>query len=300
MKKVYSLLQKRIKSFLKKFVYSYFKLTGKHKKIRFFIIGAQKCGTTSLFEFLDKHPDCLGAPSKESLLFSRSDYKEPTESDIWSIFSLWRLVKSSRKQLLFEATPDNVYFEEVPERLWRHNPDARLILLVREPVSRAFSEYTMDCRITKRNISCLREDPDREYFDCLKDPEQYPFSWFIQEEFRKIKETGSYLPSAFYYPDFIRRGLYSDQLERYYRYFKPEQILVIEDMELKNQKKETLRRIEDFLNISPFSWEEDDLKNSNVGVYIQQTSVECKQLLTQFFEPWNNKFFEMIGRRMDW
>lgn len=266
----------------------------------FFIIGAQKCGTTSLFDFLNKHPDCLGAPFKETLLFSRSDYKEPTANDVWSVFPIKKLIKSGRKQLLFEATPDNVYFEEVPERLWRHNPDARLIFLVREPVSRAFSEYTMACRIVKQNISWLREDPDREYTEHLLNPEQYPFSWFIEEEFRKIRETGSYLPSAFHYPDFIRRGLYSDQLERYYRYFKPEQILIIEDVELKKQKKETLRLIEDFLNISHFSWEDDDLKNSNVGVYIQQMPVECKQLLTQFFEPWNNKFFEMIGRRMDW
>ncbi len=274
-------------------------LSGKAKKIDFVIIGAQKSGTTALFEYLDKHPDCVGTVRKESLLFTKANYRDPTENEIRALFSGRKVFKSNRKHLFFEATPINVYRDEVPKRIWCHNPAARLIFLVREPVSRAFSEYNMHCLLAQKKIT-IREDPDQEYLDYLKDPVKYPFSWFIEEEFRKIRETGSYLPSAFNYPDFIRRGLYSDQLERYYQYFNPEQILIIENVELKKHKKETLHRIEDFLGISHFSWKEDELKNSHVGVYNQQESVDCKQSLTQFFKPWNDKFFDLIGYRMDW
>lgn len=284
---------------VRKASFLYLFLTKKAKKIDFFIIGAQKSGTTALFGYLNMHPDCIGTVPKESLLFTKANYKDPTVTEVQALFSGRKVFKLNRKQLFFEATPKNVYAEEVPERLWRHNPNARLIFLVREPVSRAFSEYNMHCLLAKRKIT-IREDPDQEYLERLKNPDKYPFSWFIEEELRKIKETDSYLPSAFCYPDFIRRGLYSDQLERYYQFFSPEQILVLEANELKKQKRETLNRIADFLNISHFSFKDDELKNSHVGVYTQQIPVECKQALTLFFKSWNNKFFDMIGHRMDW
>lgn len=277
----------------------YLHLAGKAKKIDFFIIGAQKSGTTALYGYLNRHPDCIGTTRKESLLFTKANYKDPTTTEIQASFSGKKVFKSNWKQLFFEATPGNVYYEECPERLWRHNPEARLIFLVREPVSRAFSEYNMHCLLAEKKVT-IREDPEQEYLDCLRNPDKYPFSWFVEEELRKIEETGSYLPSEFNYPDFIRRGLYSDQLERYYRYFSPEQILILEATELKKQKRETLHRIEDFLNISHFSWKEDELKNTHMGVYTQQIPVECKQRLTLFFNSWNNKFFDMIGHRMDW
>lgn len=136
-----------------------------------------------------------------------------------------------------------------------------MIYLVREPVSRAISEYNMACWYAKEKGLCVREDPDQEYFNYLKDPEKYKFSWFVEEEFRKMKETGSYKPSAFHYPDFIRHGLYSDQLERYYQYFSPDQILIVEDKDLKTRKKQTLSVIEDFLDIPHYEWPDTDLVN---------------------------------------
>ncbi len=274
--------------------------SGLAKKFDFFIIGAQKCGTTSLFDFMNQHPSCVGAGGKETLLFSSTGYKKVGVKETLSSFVAKDLLKNNRNRLFFEATPDYVYLEEVPGRLYQYNPEACLIFLVREPVSRAISEYNMACRYAVEDNLCVREDPCHEYFDFLKNPEKYPFSWFIEEEFRRIKETGSYLPSAFHFPDFIRHGLYADQLKRYYHYFKPEQILIIEDKELRNHRVETLYLIENFLGIPHYNWKEDKLVNSNVGVYNQQISADCKEFLKSFFKPWNERFFHMIGRRMDW
>ena len=202
--------------------------------------------------------------------------------------------------MFFESTPDNVYEEVAPGRIYEYNPEAKLIFLVREPVSRAISEYNMACRYAIEKNQCVREDPEQEYFDCLKQPDEYPFEWFIKEEFRKMEENGSCMPSAFHYPDFIRHGLYGEQLKRYLQYFRPEQILVLESRSLKIDKVKTLSVIEDFLELPPYEWPEKDLQNSNVGVYTRQISDECKLFLKKYFEPWNEKFFELIGRRMDW
>lgn len=116
-----------------------FKIVFSRKKLDFVIIGAQKSGTTALFNYLNMHPFCVGAPRKETFFFSH-------------------------------------YYRE--------------------------------------KGLCVREDSEQEYFACLKDPDKYPFTWFVEEEFRKIALHDSYLPSAFNYPDFIRHGLYSEQLDR--------------------------------------------------------------------------------------
>ena len=276
-------------------------LVGKaDKKIDFLIIGAQKCGTSALFDYMDKHPFCTGAVNKERLLFTKYYKKKLGLKRLVGYFSFGKLFKNKGKCLFFEATPDNIYEEDVPERIFHYNPQIKMILLVREPVSRAISEYNMACWYATEKNKCVREDPEHEYFDRLKQPDKYPFEWFIKEELRKMDETGSCTSSAFHYPDFIRHGLYSDQLERYYRYFSPDQLLILEDKELKLNKKQTLFRIEDFLKIPHYNWVESDLVNSNIGVYTQQISAECKLFLKQFYKPWNEKFYEMTGKRMDW
>ncbi len=296
---MYRKIIKSISSFVFKVVFS-------KKKMDFVIIGAQKSGTTALFDYLNMHPFCVGAIGKESLFFSHH-YQVKGNKIGHYFFSGKNVMKEIAahqtypgKTLWFEATPANVYLEEVPQRIYLHNPDARLIFLVREPVSRAISEYNMACMCAQEKGFCVREDPEREYFACLKDPDKYPFTWFVEEEFRKIALHDSYLPSAFNYPDFIRRGLYSEQLERYYTYFKPEQILIIEDKQLKNKRLETLFNIERFLNIPHIDWREREVVNSNVGVYNRLVPDDCKEYLTHFFAPWNEKFFEKIGHRFEW
>ena len=272
----------------------------KNKKIDFFIIGAQKCGTTSLHDYMNQHPFCTGALRKETLFFTKKYRGTVTLERLVGHFSFKKLMRNRGKCLFFESTPDNVYEEAAPGRIYKYNPKAKLIFLVREPVSRAISEYNMDCKYAIVKNLCVREDPEREYFDYLRQPDKYPFEWFVKEEFRRMEETGSRLPSAFHYPDFIRHGLYSEQLERYLQYFSPEQILILESKSLKTDKRNTLSAIEDFLELPHHEWSEKDLVNSNIGVYTRQVPDECKLFLKKYFEPWNEKFFELIGRRMDW
>ena len=272
----------------------------KNKKIDFFIIGAQKCGTTSLHDYMNQHPFCTGAWGKETLFFTKKYQGAVTLKKLVGYFSFTKLIRNRGKCLFFESTPDNVYEEVAPGRIYKYNPDAKLIFLVREPVSRAISEYNMACKYAIVENLCVREDPEREYFDYLKHPDEYPFEWFIQEEFRKMEETGSCLPSAFHYPDFIRHGLYYDQLERYLQYFRQDQILVLESRNLKTDKKKTLFTVEEFLELPHHEWSEKELVNSNIGVYTRQISDEYKNLLKDFYKSWNEIFFELIGTRMDW
>ena len=290
-------MKKSVRSYVKYICCSLRRQQG--NKLDFFIVGFQKCGTTSLFRYLDIHPLCLGTAEKEPLLFTSKYKPDFNKWDMLSFFRSRRLLTKNSKTLLFEATPDYAFQEKVAERLYRHNPKAKLIMLVREPVSRAISEYNMACEVVKKGQN-PREDVELEYHTYLQEPEQYPFSWFVEKEFSQIEQAGSFLSSAFYYPDFVRQGIYYLHLKRFYQFFAPEQVLVLEDRELREQKKETLYKIETFLDIPHINWNEEDLVNSNIGVYTQQVPAECKRALKEFFDPWNEKFFELIGRRMNW
>ena len=290
-------MKKSVRSYVKYICCSLYRQRG--NKLDFFIVGFQKCGTTSLFRYLDMHPLCLGTVKKEPLLFTSKYKPDFNKWDMLSLFVSRRLLTKNRKMLLFEATPDYAFQEKVAERLFRYNPKAKLIVLVREPVSRAISEYNMACEVVKKGQN-PREDVEREYHTYLQEPERYPFSWFVEKEFSQIEQAGSFLSSAFYYPDFIRQGIYYLHLKRFYQFFAPEQVLVLEDRELREQKKETLYKIETFLDIPHINWNEEDLVNSNIGVYTQLVPAECKRALKEFFDPWNEKFFELIGRRMNW
>ena len=98
------------------------KLLEKDKKIDFIIIGAQKCGTTSLHDYMNQHPFCTGAWGKETLLFTKRYRGQLKLKRLVGYFSFNKLINNRVKCLFFESTPDNVYEEVAPGRIYEYNP----------------------------------------------------------------------------------------------------------------------------------------------------------------------------------
>lgn len=273
---------------------------GFRKHVELIILGGQKCGTSALAAYLNNHPSCsLLIGGKEPRYFSAYYPGEATIERYLIKKMPLKKMWQCKKMFFFDATAGYIYLEDVPERIYKYNPDIKLILLVRNPIDRAYSEYMMDYNYAQREY-VFWEDPQGEYLSKLKDPAHYPFSWFIDEEIRKMENAGSISPSTFYYPDMLRKGLYSEQLERYYHYFKPEQILILEDQELKNRRQETLARVEACIGIPRHEWLEDTLINVFEGKYFSAMPEDCRDRLRTFFAPWNEKFFKLINRRFEW
>ena len=99
----------------------------------------------------------------------------------------------------------------------------------------------------------------------LLDTQNFPFSYWVNQEIEKIRNQEN-TPIDFF-PDFLHRGFYYEQLERYYQFFPVENILVIEHRELKNNRISTLRKIEQFLNISYVDWNTINLDDKFVSQY---------------------------------
>ncbi len=139
-----------------------------------FIIGAAKCGTTSLHEYLDQHPDIFMARVKEPHYFSQVerilyDYKEKfspeKEYHTWVIKEkdqYLNLFKDGEKSIYRgESSPSYLWDADAARKIYAFNPRAKLIVLLRNPIKRAFSHYQMGVHAGFQEM--------KPFYDALKE-----------------------------------------------------------------------------------------------------------------------------------
>ena len=195
------------------------------------ILGAQKCGTTALSHFLSQHPEIAMASPKEPHLFDSAGYS--SEWTVEQIDARYRrfFLHCKGGELRGEATPVYLYFPEIARELKRYNPELKCIVLLRDPVERAISNYYME-RTRKR--------------------EPFPL-WLalLCEPIRLLRCPDARAPrSLARVYSYRRRGLYSLQLRNLYRYFDRECVLIVDNGELRKHHDMVLRRIFAFLGVS--------------------------------------------------
>lgn len=200
-------------------------------QLDFMIVGAQKCGTTALAHFLSRHPGIGMADPKEAHLFDAPDY-----SSDWSPEEI-----DERYRPLFEhcpgaairgeATPAYMFLPEVARELDRYNPELKLIVLLRDPVERAVSQYYME------------RDRGDEHLPLWLALSSEPFRL---RRCRDARQSGSVMRRHSY----RRRGLYSLQLRNLYRFFRKDRVLVIRTRDLLQHHDAVLRQVFAFLGVS--------------------------------------------------
>lgn len=244
----------------------------------FMIVGVQKGGTTALAYFLNQHPALAIAGCKEVHLFDAADYSPNWTREHINQRYLEHFTAGNDK-LLGEATPIYCYWPEIAPELQRYNPQLKLILILRDPVERAISQYVME-----------RSRGD----------EQLPI-WlaFLLEPIRLWLSPGRGGGSSRRCHSYISRGHYYRQLENLRQYFPDAQILVIENTQLTNHHQETLERVCDFLGVnsnclpdamSVFSGDYDrnrhNLLRKLLGIYFRIVNRHLKkQLIAMGYSP---------------
>jgi hypothetical protein len=174
-----------------------------------FIVGAVKAGTTSLYRYLNQHPDIYMSPTKEPDYFTQDD----ADTDAY----LRLFEGASEEKILGEATPWYLSRPGTAERIKRACPDAKVIIMLREPVSRAYSHYLMDVR------------NDMQTSDVWE---------AVQKDYR-VPEHG-----------YVKLGLYCQQVARYIDVFG-DHVLVVFFEELVRDPRGTLEGVLDFLGVDP-------------------------------------------------
>lgn len=264
-------------------------LTGPFRMLPdFIIIGAQKCGTTSMYDFVTRHPDVAPAHSKEVHHFTfhdrldlkRWDEPRPEHEKFgtnWyrsnfptTLAGFLHSLRHGRRLLTGEATTLYLPYPGVPERMARLLPDVRLIVMLRDPADRAYSAY---------NFYKWYYGEDRTFEDAIAQD-------MDGTETRIIRT-------------YLEHGHYADHLERWFEHYPREQFLVLHDAEMRADLQGTMDRVWDFLGLRPHSFGDNPPPNLNVGRY-GPMSDEMRALLKSYYAPHDARLASLMGGRRFW
>ncbi|MEZ5715245.1 MAG: sulfotransferase domain-containing protein [Paracoccaceae bacterium] len=189
-------------------------------KVDFVVAGVQKSGTQALRHFLMAHPGIGLSTEIEPHYFDRDYPRDPPGSyaAYHAKFSPEALGKCTG-----DITPVYSYLEDCAGRMAAYNPDFKVMLVLRQPADRAYSQYAMEDERGLMKGSFLRE--------VLMEPIYY--LRFGQHRWHSL----------------VARGFYARQIERLWRYFPRDRVLVLLHEDLSNDHAATLRRIYRFLGV---------------------------------------------------
>lgn len=252
----------------------------------FVIIGAQKCGTSSLYSYLRLHPLMKPALRKEIHFFDNHYHKGLD----------WYLAHFPRRELRSdgnagseqysvsgEASPYYLFHPVVPKRVLTHLPDAKLIVLLRNPIDRAYSQYHAEVRRGHEDLSfeqALEREPER-----------------LQGEEEKLIADETYVSPRHRYFSYCARGVYILQLQRWLDFFLRENILILKAEDLFDQPQRTVGQILEFLELPPRHM--DIGRANNVGSY-RSLDPKTRQWLSDYFKPYNKDLYEYLGADLGW
>lgn len=236
----------------------------------FLIVGAQKSGTTYLWKILKQHPDVEMSPNflsknrngkenkKEVFFFNRDENWQKGTAYYKSLFN-------DNEKIQGESTPNYLPDTSCHKRMFELLPKARLIILLRNPVLRAYSAFYHIKRI---------KTPHDHKVETKKS---------FEENFKNNNLD----------KNIVEFGFYIDQIENLLRYYPKDQILIIISEQMKKNPAESFQRVCKFLEINYV--EVDFNIKTNVGEYDRPMEEETKKMLRKIYEPYNQRLYNFLG-----
>ncbi|XP_041073341.1 heparan sulfate glucosamine 3-O-sulfotransferase 3B1-like [Carcharodon carcharias] len=248
------------------------------------IIGVKKGGTRALLEFLRVHPDVRAVGAEPHFFDRHYDKGMEWYKDL--------MPKTLDGQITMEKTPSYFVTKEVAARIYAMSKDAKLIVVVRDPVTRAISDYTQT----------LSKKPDIPSFESLT---------------FKNRTTGLIDTSW----SAIQIGIYAKHLENWLQYFPMHQILFVSGERLISDPAGELGKVQDFLGLKRIITDKHFYFNKTKGFPCLKKpegsskphclgktkgrthpniEPEVIQRLRDFYRPFNMKFYQMTGQNFGW
>ena len=252
----------------------------------FIIIGAQRCGTTSLYDYLSNHPQIIPSPVKELFYFD-DYYQRPIE---WykSFFPTEKQKEKLERDLVArvitgEASPSYFFHPYAAKRIKETLPQVKLILVLRDPIERAYSHYNHIKRLNREPLS-FEEALAKEVERITPDIEK-----LAKDEFYKADQRRDY--------SYLTRGYYAKQLTEWYKYFPKEQLLVVQSEEFYRETPRVYNEIVEYLGLNSYTLPSFEAKNA---LKYAKMAPETKEKLKAYFAPKNEELYELLGKRFDW
>lgn len=269
---------------------------------RFFIIGERKCATSSLYRYLVAHPHVLPCQLKEPQFFSQKPEKIQQQIDrYWAMFP----PKSGEEEVSFEwpelnqegilyhetvrtqrvpgrhyltgEASANTFHEGHPALVRQYLPDINLIILLRDPATRAFSHHRMFLR--------FREE-GRDFAMHTR-------------SFAEDMDAGMAAVAAGGADEFVSPGCYIKNLQRWEQHFPQEQIRVYWTEMLEQAPEKVLDEVQQWLGLPTYDYG-DLLQQRFNQAPPAEADPETLARLRAFYRPYDAALAEHLGRQVPW
>jgi len=247
----------------------------------FLIVGTQKGGTTSLFNYLIRHPQVLSPLRKEIKFF---------DSNFFRGLSWYRAhfpLKSKlggAHALTGEASPYYMYHPTAPKRIKQALPSVKIIAILRNPVDRAYSHYQHMVRVGHEDL---------------------PFEEAIAKEVERLAGEAEKIAVDPTYPQYrhiqysyLERGHYVNQVQKLYCLFPEENILILKSEDLYSQPANVMNATFAFLDL-PLK-ELGKYEVFKQGTYRGGMESKTRQKLVDYFHSYNQQLYDLLGMKFDW
>lgn len=266
---------------------------------QFLIIGAQKAGTTTLYDLLNHYSIFCGSIDKEVGFFTNDLFYNQGKK-----WYLKQFEQCNHAAIKFEATPFYLYHPDTPKRIFSFNPNMKFIVLLREPATRCYSAWNMYRLFNKTSAQHIFDQfvqysnaSIKNVMSDLLFTDHYPsFKQAVEDDIDRYLSHSSEIE-----PSFVRRGIYFEQITNYLQYFHLDNFLFLEQREL-NSPVILIQKISNFLNLTIEIETIEASISSNIGDYQNKgDEIEATLLLLRdFYRPYNEILFKQIGIHYDW
>ena len=267
-----------------KFLYrNYINLVGKfHVLPNFLICGSPRSGTTSLYEGLIEHPNIYRAKIKEISFFDVNSHRGKN----WYQYhfpSKFDKIFTNSKMITGEATPFYLIHPHAPSRIAKIIPNVKIILILRNPIDRAYSHYSSAFKNKKDDLS-------------FEEAIQQENSRIINEK-EKLINIPDYNSENFYKWSYFEQGIYYNYIIYWMKFFPKENFHIISSEEFFKNPTKNFNKLFNFLGISEFNYEK--YIQYNTGNYDSMKN-STRKYLSEFYKPHNEKLYELIGKNFNW
>ena len=238
-------------------------------KPNYICIGVQKAGTSSLINYLNLHPEIKMA-NKEKHFFDR-ELSEGKLSDK-DIKEYEKSFKTTKK-IVGEKTPSYCYLRYAIDRIYNYDKNMKLIIILREPISRAFSQYNMDVN--------LKNKTDEQIFNEIMSEKNIKLN--------ELRSNGTY---------YVIRGFYDEILEYILSKFSRDNLYIGISEEINQNKLKYYNEIYEFLGATKLKKINNRL-NKHVRKYKKKIPKKVEKHLYNIYKPHNEKLYKILGRKID-
>jgi hypothetical protein len=254
----------------------------------FIVVGGQRCGTASLYAYLLEHPAVAGFFSKQIYFFDAkfdrgvSWYRGHFPLATYRAYARHRF---GAEPAIGEATADYLFHPHAAARIRSLRPDARLIVLLRDPVARAFSHYHL-FRAKGFEALSFEEAVERE-------------GERLDGQLERMLDDPSYWSASRHTFSYLARGRYKEQLERWLAVFPPEQLLILRSEDLFADPASVMPGVFEFLGVPAMGGAASTYPVLHAQRY-EPMKPETRASLRRYFEQPNNELYSYLGRDFGW